>query len=114
LNPPEQNSWVRHCTCPLTLQIVAIRGCVYSTQCLTLRFEWLSLLHGMRMMVRRPEFLIECLSWFSSVSMDNAAIVPYVELVNYRFRPHLSYLLFKNRVIIGRNFACATDSIIYS
>ena len=52
------------------LHIVAVRGIVYSTECLTLRFEWLALLHGIRMMARRAALLIESLSWFPLVSVD--------------------------------------------
>jgi hypothetical protein len=62
-------------------------------------------------MVRRAALLIDGLSWFSLVSVDNAGIVAYVKLVNYRFRPLLSYSLFKNLVFIERCFACKPDSI---
>jgi hypothetical protein len=75
------------------------------------RFEWLALLRGIRMMARRATLLIESLPWFSLVSVDNASTVAYVILVNYRFRPLLSYSLFKNLVIIECCFASATDSI---
>jgi hypothetical protein len=63
------------------------------------------------MMARRAALLIEGLSWFSLVPVDNAGVVAYVKLVNYRFRPLLSYSLFKNLMIIERCFDFATDSI---
>jgi hypothetical protein len=63
------------------------------------------------MMARRAALLIEGLSGFSLVSLDIAGIVAYVRLVNYRFRPLLSYSLLKNLVIIERCFSSATDTI---
>ena len=44
--------------CPHILHVVAVRGFVHSTYCLTMRFEWVALLHCIRMMAWRPALLI--------------------------------------------------------